>query len=111
MFTGGQGFAAAERIIFFSAAVKLLGILFRYRKSAHMNSLLIIAVSCFLIAPGMFPRIDKQPVMLVYAGLSTLFSVFDFDRIFKYIVFALAAAAVAAFFLRLFYLGPLVNIL
>jgi hypothetical protein len=58
MFTGGQGFAAAERIIFFSAAVKLLGILFRYRKSAHMNSLLIIAVSCFLIAPGMFPRID-----------------------------------------------------
>ncbi|MDR3147511.1 MAG: hypothetical protein LBU00_03930 [Treponema sp.] len=105
--TGGQGFAETERIIFFSVAVKLVGILFRYRKSVHMNSLLIVAVSCFMILPDVFPRIDRLLVTLVYAALSTLFSVFDFDRIFKYLVFALALAAALALFLQLFYLGPL----
>ncbi|MDR2136214.1 MAG: hypothetical protein LBO76_06320 [Treponema sp.] len=106
-FAGGRSFAAPERIIFFSVAVKLLGIVFRYRKSAYMNSLLIIAVSCFTIAPDMLPRIDRSLLTLVYAALSTLFSAFDFDRVFKYLVFALAVAAAAALCLQLFYLGPL----
>ncbi|MDR0669782.1 MAG: hypothetical protein LBF95_06840 [Treponema sp.] len=106
-FSGGQAFAPVERIVFFSVVVKLAGILCRYRKSAYMNSLLIIAVSCFMILPDLFPRIDRQTVTLVYAALSALFSVFDFDRVFKYLVFALAGAAAAALLLQLFYLGPL----
>jgi hypothetical protein len=104
---GGQGFAVTERIIFFSVALKLAGILFRYRKSSHMNSLLIIAVSCSLVLPDLFPRIDRSLVTIGYAALSTLFSVFDFDRIFKYLVFALGLVAAGALFLQLFYLGPL----
>jgi hypothetical protein len=106
-FTGGQGFAGTEKIIFFSAAVKLAGILFRYRKSAYMNSLLIAVISGFYILPDLFPRIDGLFVTCGYAVLSTLFSVFDFDRIFKYLVFALAIVSAAALFLQLFYLGPL----
>jgi hypothetical protein len=107
-FTGGQGFAENERIIFFSVAVKLLGILFRYRKSALMNSLLIIIISGFFILPGVFPRVNALFAVLSYAASSTLFSIFDFDRIFKYLVFALAIASAAALFLQFFWLGPLV---
>ncbi|MDR0731162.1 MAG: hypothetical protein LBF63_05790 [Treponema sp.] len=106
-FTGWQAFAAVERIVFFSVIVKLAGIVCRYRKSAYMNSLLIVAVSCFMMLPDLFPRVDRMPVTLVYAALSALFSAFDFDRIFKYLVFALAVAAAVALFLQLFYLGPL----
>lgn len=105
--TGGQGFADHTRILFFSVAVKLLGILFRYRKSALMNSLLMVVLSCSFIVPDMFPRIDTFYVVLGYAALSTLFSVFDFDRIFKYLIFALAMVSAIALFLQLFWLGPL----
>jgi hypothetical protein len=105
--SGGRGFADTVRIVFFSVALKLAGILFRYRKSSLMNSLLVIVVSCSFLLPDLFPRIDRLYVTLGYAALSTLFSVFDFDRIFKYLVFALAVASAAALFLQLFYLGPL----
>ncbi|MDR2375706.1 MAG: hypothetical protein LBD96_04625 [Treponema sp.] len=106
-FTGGEAFAAVERIVFFSVMVKLAGILCRYRKSAYMNSLLIVAISCFMMLPDLLPHVDRLPLTLVYAALSALFSVFDFDRIFKYLVFALAVAAAVALCLQLFYLGPL----
>jgi hypothetical protein len=100
-------FAPPERILFFSIAVKLLGILFRYRKSALMNSLIISAVSFLLLLPEIFPRIEKLYVCIGYAVLSTLFSVFDFDRIFKYLIIVLAALSGLILFLQLFWLGPL----
>jgi hypothetical protein len=105
--TGGRGFAGYERILFFSVAVKLLGILFRYRKSALMNSLLMTVLACSFVLPGIFPRIDTPYMVLGYAGLSTLFSVFDFDRIFTYLIFALAIVSAVVLFLQLFWLGPL----
>jgi hypothetical protein len=107
-FTGGRGFAENGRIIFFSVTVKLLGILFHYRKSALMNSLLIVIGSAFFILPGVFPRVNAVFLALGYAAASTLFSIFDFDRIFKYLIFALAIASAAALFLQFFWLGPLV---
>jgi hypothetical protein len=105
--TGGRGFSDHERILFFSVAVKLLGILFRYRKSALMNSLLMGVLSCSFIVPDIFPRIDTFRMILGYAALSTLFSVFDFDRIFKYLIFALAIISAAALYIQIFFLGPL----
>jgi hypothetical protein len=103
----GLRFAAPERIFFFSALVKLLGILFRYRKSALMNSLVIISVSFLLFLPEIFPRIEKLYIYTGYAVLATLFSVFDFDRIFKYLIIILAAASAMLLFLQFFWLGPL----
>jgi hypothetical protein len=100
-------FAAPEKIIFFSAVVKLLGILFRYRKSALMNGLLITAASSLLILPDIFPRLEKLYLCIGYAVLSTLFSVFDFDRIFKYLILILAAVSAAILFFQFFWLGPL----
>jgi hypothetical protein len=100
-------FAAAEKVLFFSALIKLLGILFRYRKSAVMNALLIAAASCFLILPDLFPRIEMLYFYAGYAVLSVLFSIVDFDRIFKYLIIVLAVLAAAALFLQLFWLGPL----
>ncbi|MDR1972922.1 MAG: hypothetical protein LBQ46_13495 [Treponema sp.] len=106
-FFRGLRFIETEKILFVSIAVKLLGILFRYRKSALMNCLLITALSCFLVLPDIFPRIEKPPVWIGYTVLGVLFSVFDFDRIFKYLVIALAMVSALVLFLQLFYLGPL----
>ncbi|MDR1025431.1 MAG: hypothetical protein LBL56_06840 [Treponema sp.] len=103
----GLHFAAAEKVLFFSVLVKLLGILFRYRKSVLMNALLIVAASCFLILPDIFPRVEMLYLCLGYAVFSVLFSIFDFDRIFKYLIIVLAAVSAAALFLQLFWLGPL----
>jgi hypothetical protein len=106
LFRGFQ-FAAAEKVLFVSVLVKLVGILFRYRKSALMNALLIAAASCFLIMPDIFPRIETLYLYSGYAVLSVLFSVFDFDRIFKYLIFALAIVSALILFLQFFWLGPL----
>jgi hypothetical protein len=107
----GLHFAAPERVLFFSAVIKLLGILFRYRKSALMNGLLIASVSSFLILPDIFSGIEKPVEKLylytAYAVLSTLFSVFDFDRIFKYLIIILAAVSALILFFQFFWLGPL----
>jgi hypothetical protein len=106
-FLPGVNFINPERVILFSVVVKLLGVIFRYRKSAYMNALLIILISCSVILPGIFSRVDSRYIWLGYAALSTLFSVFDFDRIFKYLVIIAVFASAAALFLQMF-LGPLV---
>jgi hypothetical protein len=103
----GLRFAAPERVLFFSAALKLLGILFRYRKSALMNSLAIGAVSFLILLPEIVPGIEKPYLYAGYALLVTIFSVFDFDRIFKYLIIILAAVSAFALFLQFFWLGPL----
>jgi hypothetical protein len=103
----GLRFAAPERVFFVSVLVKLLGILFRYRKSALMNCLLIAAASSFLILPDIFPRIERLYLYAGYALLSTIFSIFDFDRIFKYLIVILAAASALILFLRLLWPGSL----
>jgi hypothetical protein len=105
-FFQGKFFAETEKILFLSVVVKLLGIIFRYRKSAYMNSLLIVMISYSLVLPDIFPRVDKLYIWISYAALSTLFSVFDFDRVFKYLVIALVIVSTVALFLQ-FYLGPL----
>jgi hypothetical protein len=72
-----------------------------------MNSLVIVSVSFFLILPEIFPRIEKLYLYTGYAVLVTLFSVFDFDRIFKYLIIMLAAASALLLFLQFFWLGAL----
>ncbi|MDR0642266.1 MAG: hypothetical protein LBG07_07395, partial [Treponema sp.] len=73
----GLHFAAPEKVLFFSVMVKLLGILFRYRKSALMNGLVIAAVSSFLILPDIFSQIEnpveKLYLYTAYAALATIF--------------------------------------
>jgi hypothetical protein len=104
-FFPGITFINTEKVVLFSVAVKLLGIIFRYRKSAYMNALLIVTVACSFILPNIFPRIESM--WLGYAGLSTLFSVFDFDRVFKYLIIVVVIVSVVALFLQVFF-GPLV---
>jgi hypothetical protein len=100
----GLRFAAPERVFFFSALVKLLGILFRYRKSALVNSLAIISLSSLLLLPEIFPGVEKLYIYTGYAALATLFSIFDFDRIFKYLIIILAAVSAVILFLQFFWL-------
>ncbi|MDR3247270.1 MAG: hypothetical protein LBT39_00665 [Treponema sp.] len=106
-FLHGNTFAGTEKILFLSVVVKLLGIIFHYRKSTYMNALLIIIIAGSFILPDTFIHIDNRYLWLGYAALSTLFSLFDFDRIFKYLVIVLVILSVAALFLQFFYLGPL----
>ncbi|GHV53528.1 hypothetical protein AGMMS49579_12450 [Spirochaetia bacterium] len=95
-----------EKIIFFSLLLKFIGIVFKYKKSSDINALMILFVAVYLLVPGFFLGLDKTYVYFGYAGLATLLSVFDFDKIFKYIILILAIISLVLLFLHCFYLMP-----
>jgi hypothetical protein len=100
---------ANGKIVCVLIILKLLSIIFGYKKSMYSNLMLFILTYNLLSFPITNHYFDGNIIFLFYAGVIILFSTFDFDKIFRYLAFVLAIISIAYMFAKYFNLEELMR--
>jgi hypothetical protein len=98
----GYDIITNEKIICGVILAKIISILFGNKKSMYTNLLVFILTYNFIKIPVEYNYEHYNIVYIIYAGIILLFNIFDFDKIFKYLILILTIISVGYMVLKYF---------